>query len=67
MSFGAERKFSFRHKRSKELVSLILEKGSILEMKDETQTHWLHRLPPTTKIKKPRISLTFRTIVRSQV
>lgn len=66
LSFGAERKFAFKHKTTKETVSLILERGSLLVMKDETQTHWLHRLPPTTKINKPRINLTFRTIVRDQ-
>ena len=64
VSFGAERKFAFKHKESKETVSLILEHGSLLVMKDETQTHWLHRLPPTKTIQKPRVNLTFRTIVR---
>ena len=63
VTFGAERKFSFKHKRTKETVSLILENGSLLVMKDATQTNWLHRLPPTTKIKSPRINLTFRTMV----
>jgi alkylated DNA repair dioxygenase AlkB len=63
LSFGAERKFAFKHKKSKETVSLILENGSLLVMKDETQTHWLHRLPPTKLVSKPRINLTFRTIV----
>jgi alkylated DNA repair dioxygenase AlkB len=63
LSFGAERKFSFKHKTTKETVSVILEHGSLLVMKGTTQTHWLHRLPPTTKIVKPRINLTFRTIV----
>ena len=62
MSFGAERKFSFKHKGSKETVSLLLEHGSMLVMKDDTQTNWLHRLPPTKKIWSPRVNLTFRTI-----
>ena len=61
-SFGAERKFSFKHKDTGKTVSLILEHGSLLVMKDETQTFWLHRLPPTKKVSKPRINLTFRTI-----
>jgi len=65
LSFGAERKFSFKHKQSKEVVSLNLEHGSLLLMKDTTQTNWLHRLPPTTLITKPRINLTFRTIVNT--
>lgn len=63
LSFGAQRKFAFKHKTTKETVSLLLEQGSLLVMKDETQTHWLHRLPPSKKIIKPRINLTFRSIV----
>ncbi|MFK5982401.1 MAG: alpha-ketoglutarate-dependent dioxygenase AlkB [Flavobacteriaceae bacterium] len=64
LSFGAERKFSFKHKESKQTVSIVLEKGSLLVMKGETQTHWMHRLPPTKKVKTPRINLTFRAIVK---
>lgn len=63
LSFGAERKFAFKHKSTKESTSLILGHGSLLLMKGETQTNWLHRLPPTTKVKRPRINLTFRTII----
>ena len=62
LSLGADRKFSFKHKITKQNISLILEKGSLLMMKGTTQTNWLHRLPPTKKVKKPRINLTFRTI-----
>lgn len=63
LSFGAERKFAFKHKSTKDTVSTILQHGSLLVMRDETQTHWLHRLPPTKRIRSPRINLTFRTIV----
>lgn len=63
LSFGAERKFSFKHKKTKETISLVLHHGSLLLMKGETQSHWLHRLPPTKKTNQPRINLTFRTIV----
>lgn len=63
LSFGAERKFAFKHKQSKEKVDLYLEHGSLLVMKDTTQSHWLHRLPPTKKVSTARINLTFRTIV----
>lgn len=62
LTFGAERKFSFKHKFTKEKVELVLENGSLLVMKDETQSFWLHRLPPTKKVNSPRINLTFRTI-----
>lgn len=64
LSFGAERKFSFKHKQTQQTVSIILEHGSLLVMKDETQTNWLHRLPPTKLVTKPRVNLTFRTIVK---
>jgi len=64
LSFGAVRKFSFKHKQTKETVSLNLEHGSLLVMAGTTQSHWLHRLPPTQLAKRPRINLTFRTIVR---
>jgi len=62
MSFGAERKFVFKHKETKETVSMILEHGSLLVMKGATQTNWLHQLPPMKRIIRPRINLTFRTI-----
>lgn len=66
LSFGAERKFAFKHKETKETISRILENGSLLVMKDQTQTHWLHRLPPTKLVTKARVNLTFRTIVEGQ-
>ena len=63
LSFGAERKFSFRHKQTKQTVSLVLEHGSLLVMKDATQANWMHSLPKSKKITRTRINLTFRTIV----
>ncbi len=63
VSFGAERKFAFKHKETKEVISLNLEHGSLLIMKGTTQAYWLHRLPPTKKVHLPRVNLTFRTIV----
>lgn len=62
-SFGAERKFSFKHKKTAETHSIVLENGSLLDMKGTTQTHWLHRLPKSKKVKHPRINLTFRTML----
>lgn len=62
MSFGAERKFSFKHKESGERISLVLEHGSLLVMAGTTQTFWLHRLPPARAVRGPRVNLTFRTI-----
>jgi len=63
LSFGAERKFLFRHKQTGETVSVILEHGSLLVMKEVTQTHWLHRLPTAKNILKPRVNLTFRIMI----
>ena len=65
VSFGAERKFGFKHNFSKEEISLMLEKGSLLIMKDETQIYWKHKLYTNAKITEPRINLTFRTIVNN--
>ena len=62
LSFGAERKFSFKHKKTKEKIDLVLKHGSLLVMKGTTQSNWLHRLPPTKLVTKPRVNLTFRTI-----
>ncbi len=59
-SFGAERKFVFKHKKTKETTGLLLHHGSLLVMKDCTQIHWLHRLPPTKTVTQPRINLTYR-------
>jgi alkylated DNA repair dioxygenase AlkB len=63
ISFGAERKFSLKHKVSKDTVTQVLENGSLLLMKGTTQTNWLHSLPKTKKVNGPRVNLTFRTIV----
>lgn len=63
LSFGAERKFSFKHKQTNETKSLILQHGSLLVMKAETQRFWLHCLPITKKVDDLRINLTFRTII----
>lgn len=63
LSFGAKRKFVFKHKYSNEKVEILLENGSLLLMKDQTQRFWKHRLPEALKVKEPRINLTFRTIV----
>ena len=65
LSFGAERKFSFKHKQTKQTVSLVLEHGSLLIMKDSTQSNWLHSLPKSKNITQPRINLTFRTMHES--
>jgi alkylated DNA repair dioxygenase AlkB len=63
LSLGAERKFSFKHKQNNKTISLNLEHGSLLVMKEETQTFWYHSLPKSKKVTQPRINLTFRKMV----
>lgn len=65
LSFGAERRFDFRHKQSREKVSVFLEHGSLLIMAGTTQTHWQHQIPKTKKVTTPRVNLTFRRIAPS--
>ena len=60
LSLGANRKFSFKHKVSKETVSIELEDGSLLEMKGSVQAHWWHALLKSKKVTDARINLTFR-------
>jgi alkylated DNA repair dioxygenase AlkB len=67
LSFGAERRFLFKHKFNQEKIEILLEHGSLLVMKDQTQSFWLHRLPPTKKVFLPRINLTFRMIEKKRI
>lgn len=64
LSLGCARKFKFKHKLSKEVVDIVLEPGSLLVMKDATQTHWLHSIPKSKKIVEPRVNLTFRQMLK---
>ncbi|MBP5973166.1 alpha-ketoglutarate-dependent dioxygenase AlkB [Brasilonema sp. CT11] len=63
VSFGASRRFMFRHKSQKELkFEIELTHGSFLLMKGATQHFWQHQTPKTSKVMKPRINLTFRKV-----
>jgi alkylated DNA repair dioxygenase AlkB len=62
VSLGASRRFDFRHRNTKEKISIQLNTGSLLLMKGSTQSYWQHQLPKTKKVSRPRINLTFRTI-----
>ena len=65
LSFGAERRFLFRHRETKQKVEVLLAAGSLLVMRGTTQTHWLHSLPKMKKVRAPRVNLTFRTMMRT--
>ena len=60
LSFGATRKFSFKHKHTANKVDLLLQSGQLLVMRGQTQQHWKHALIKSSKILQPRINLTFR-------
>ncbi len=64
ISLGAERRFDFRHKQSREVISVVLPHGSLLVMSGTCQTFWLHRIAKTTRQTEPRINVTFRTLWR---
>ena len=64
ISLGAERRFDFRHKQSREMISAVLPHGSLLVMSGACQTFWLHRIAKTKRQTEPRINVTFRTLWR---
>lgn len=64
VSFGAQRRFDFRHKVSREKLSVMLPHGSLIVMKGATQHHWQHQIAQTKKVTEPRVNLTFRTIMQ---
>jgi len=63
LSFGADRKFEFKHKATAQKIAIVLQNASLLAMKANTQLNWLHTLPKSTKVLQPRINLTFRNMV----
>ena len=63
VSLGAERFFHLKHNTDPTLkYKLLLEHGSLLLMKGETQHHWKHQIAKTAKQVDERINLTFRII-----
>ena len=63
LSLGAPRRFVFRAlKNHAHKFRLILNHDSLLIMSGETQSHWQHALPKTTKPVAARINLTFRWV-----
>jgi alkylated DNA repair dioxygenase AlkB len=65
VSLGVTRKFQFKHKTQGLKLDLILDSGSVLDMRGETQEFWLHALPKSKKIVGARINLTFRKMADS--
>ena len=61
VSFGAERKFNFKHEDG-ELFSMVLNHGDLLVM-ENFQDKWKHALPKSKKVTKARLNLTLRRIM----
>lgn len=63
LSFGQERIFHLKHRIDKTRKhKIVLQHGSLLLMKGETQHKWLHQIPKTAKQLHGRINITFRII-----
>lgn len=62
LSFGAERRFDFKHRSSGETISVVLPHGSLLVMSGATQACWKHRIARTKRVDAPRINLTYRLV-----
>lgn len=67
LSFGASRRFDFRHRESKRTIRIQLDPGSLLIMSGLSQHCWIHQLPRTKRVREPRINLTFRRVVGVEV
>lgn len=65
VSMGAPRRMRFKPKKhfAGESFGIDLAPGSLLVMKGETQSNWLHAITKTRKPVGPRINLTFREIL----
>jgi len=64
ISLGAVRQFVMKHIETGEKLKYDLAHGSLLIMAGTCQHHWLHGVPKTKAVVRPRINLTFRKITR---
>ena len=69
LSFGESRRFSLKHKYDSTLkpVHLELAPGSLLIMAGQTQSHWQHQVPKSSRPCNGRINLTFRQVAATGV
>jgi alkylated DNA repair dioxygenase AlkB len=65
ISLGGIRRFILRPSRKSDVTKLELlpNHGSLLVMRDTTQSYWQHAVPKTSRAVAPRINLTFRRII----
>lgn len=64
LSLGATRPFWLRDRRGKgeRTIEVMLEDGSLLWMKGETQKKWKHSLPRRRSVAEARWNITFRLV-----
>ncbi|GAC1585028.1 MAG: alpha-ketoglutarate-dependent dioxygenase AlkB [Candidatus Elarobacter sp.] len=62
VSLGATRTFRFKHRVDGERREVALANGSLLVMSGDSQRCWLHAVPKQTRVRGPRINLTFRVV-----
>ncbi|MCK6547074.1 alpha-ketoglutarate-dependent dioxygenase AlkB [Myxococcota bacterium] len=64
VSLGVARNLKFRRTAEPEVrLTHLMEPGSLMFMEDRVQREWQHALPRTHR-RGPRVSLTFRAVVR---
>jgi len=62
VSLGAERFFDLRHRDSGDTRRVLLPHGSLLVMSGRLQECWVHQIPAMTKVRAPRVNVTFRWV-----
>ena len=63
ISLGQERPLYFKHKNKDISFAVKQTHGSLIVMEGETQKYWKHCIKKSKKLMKPRLNLTFRTII----
>lgn len=62
LSFGATRRFVYKHREQAERIEIILEHGSLLHMHEPPGSGWQHSLPKQRRVKTPRLNVSFRCL-----
>jgi alkylated DNA repair dioxygenase AlkB len=63
LSLGSERRFQYRHRKTKQTITLEPRNGHWLIMSGDAQRFWLHQVPKTAVAVAPRVNLTFRYMI----
>ena len=60
ISLGSPRTFKLRHEATREVTDFELGHGSLIVMRDESQSGYRHSVPRRARVTDARINLTFR-------